>query len=301
MTNINIETLKANFPKDCLLSLENDLFVADISYQSGLEKKVQYPFRFDGYFLIFCQSGHMTMSIDMKDYALSKDSLTISLPKNILNLNIDSGYQGEIHFIVIALSKKWVSRLQINASEMFSRGFSTVYIPSIKLDSAEIEIAKNYYKIFVETLASKKKYMTDALATLTSALFYEVAGSWVERINSVESPSVETSRNSIKIFNNFVALVTKYHTEERSVAFYADKLCISPKHLARVIKEVSGQTPTQSIDNFVVMEAKNMLLYTDLSVKEIAEQLHFTNQTIFYRFFKRNTGIHPTEFRKVSR
>ena len=199
------------------------------------------------------------------------------------------------------MSKEWISKLQLNTAELFSKGLSPVYVPTIVLTQKEINFTKEYYKIVVDTLTANRRFMIDSIAALTSSLFYEIAGAWIERMDQENKRPLEGSRNSLKIFNNFVSLVTKYHVEERSVTFYADKLCISPKHLARVIKEVSGQTPTESIDNFVIMEAKNMLRYTDLSIKEIAEQLHFSNQTIFYRFFKRNTGMHPTEFRKLAK
>ncbi len=301
MININIETLKSIFPEQSVMSLANDFFVAEVTSRADPEKRMLYPFRFDGYLAIFCESGHMHLSIDMREYELQQNSFTVSLPKNILKLSVEDGYEEKIHFIAIALSKDWISRLNINTSELFSKGLSPIYVPTIQLTKKEINFTKEYYKIVVETLTAARRFMTNSLASLTASIFYEIAGAWLERMDVQESQPLEGSRNSLKIYNNFVALVTKYHVQERSVTFYADKLCISPKHLARVIKEVSGRTPTESIDKFVIMEAKNMLRYTNLSIKEITDQLHFSNQTIFYRFFKRNTGMHPTEFRKLAK
>lgn len=298
MININIKKLKTIFPKQCVISLGDDLFVADVNTND----EFQYPpFRFDGYLAIFCESGNMRLSLDMKEYDLVKNSFSVTLPNNILKLSTSENYVGKVHFVAIALSKEWISKLKLNTNKLFYNGMAPVYVPTIVLTRKEINFTKGYYKIIMEALTANRRYMIDSIASLSSSLFYELAGAWNERIDQADRQAFNGSRNSIKIFNSFVSLVTQYHLTERSVTFYADKLCISSKHLARVIKEVSGHTPTESIDRFVIMEAKNMLMHTTLSIKEIADQLNFSSQTIFYRFFKRHTGMHPSEFRKVSK
>ena len=81
------------------------------------------------------------------------------------------------------------------------------------------------------------------------------------------------------------------------MAFYADQLCLSPKYLSRLIKEVSGKSAPEWIDAYVMLEAKHLLKYTDISIKEIVFKLNFSNQTVFYKYFKAHTGMTPTEYR----
>jgi AraC-like DNA-binding protein len=81
------------------------------------------------------------------------------------------------------------------------------------------------------------------------------------------------------------------------MAFYADKLCLTPKYLSKLIKQASGKSAPEWIDNFVILEAKNLLKYTNLAIKEIVFQLHFPNQSVFYKFFKAHTGMTPSEYR----
>jgi len=105
------------------------------------------------------------------------------------------------------------------------------------------------------------------------------------------------SVRSKMIFEQFLHLVTEYHNSERGMSFYAEKLCLSPKYLSKLVKNVSGRSAPDWIDSFVILEAKNMLKYSDLAIKEIVYKLHFPNQSVFYKFFKNHTGMTPSEYR----
>ena len=76
------------------------------------------------------------------------------------------------------------------------------------------------------------------------------------------------------------------------------KLYLTPKYLSKLIKNVSGRSAHEWIDSFVILEAKNLLKYSDLPIKQIVDELHF-NQTTFYRFFKAKTGLTPSEYRRI--
>ena len=102
-----------------------------------------------------------------------------------------------------------------------------------------------------------------------------------------------------QIFERFIALVNEYHCSERGMAFYADKLCLTPKYLSTLIKQASGRSAPDWIDDFVILEAKNLLKYTDLAIKEIVYKLHFPNQSVFFKFFKAHTGLTPSEYRNA--
>ena len=100
------------------------------------------------------------------------------------------------------------------------------------------------------------------------------------------------------VFNKFLRLLADYHTRERSVSFYASKLCLSPKYFSKLIKTASGRSAPEWIDHYVILEAKNYLKYSDMSIKQIVWQLHFSDQPTFTKFFKAHTGMTPAQFRK---
>lgn len=95
----------------------------------------------------------------------------------------------------------------------------------------------------------------------------------------------------------FIKLLTKHVKEQRSVQYYADQLFITPKHLSRTIKELTGKTCGELIDEMVITEAKVLLNDSALSIGNVAEELHFSDQFFFSKFFKHHTGLTPTEYR----
>ena len=89
----------------------------------------------------------------------------------------------------------------------------------------------------------------------------------------------------------------EHAAREHAIAFYADRLCLTPNHLGSVIREVSGQTVMQWIHRHIIQQAKLQLKYSDLPVWQIAESLNFPNPSFFSKFFKRETGMTPAEYR----
>ena len=94
----------------------------------------------------------------------------------------------------------------------------------------------------------------------------------------------------------FLRLVRANYRSQRAIAFYADKMFISPKYLSLIIKEATGRSAAEWIDSYVLQEAKNLLRYSGKNVQQIAYELNFTNQSSFGKYFKHLTGMSPTRF-----
>ena len=99
------------------------------------------------------------------------------------------------------------------------------------------------------------------------------------------------------IVMSFMKVLSGHFKEERSVQFYANLLFITPKHLTKTVKELTNKTCGELIDDMVILEAKVLLNDHTLSVANVADHLHFSDQFFFSKFFKRHTGLTPTEFR----
>ena len=96
--------------------------------------------------------------------------------------------------------------------------------------------------------------------------------------------------------HEFVRLVRKHFRLEHSVRFYANKLCISPKYLSLVVKESSGRSAAEIIDEYLLLEAKNLLRFSGKNIQQVAYELNFSNQSSFGKYFKHLTGMSPSEF-----
>lgn len=109
--------------------------------------------------------------------------------------------------------------------------------------------------------------------------------------------SQRESNRARMLVNQFLVLLVKHHFNHREVQFYADKLCIATSYLYKVTNKVLSTSPKDLIDKQVVSAIKDMLVNTDLSVKNIASELSFNDPSYMCRFFTRMTGVSPTYYR----
>lgn len=188
-------------------------------------------------------------------------------------------------------------------------GFSPVFIPSarkeehieywghkqnliIPLSAREQDMADRYFRLIWEMVQTEDFLRKPVQHLIISFLHYI---SYIQRgYHSVINGSV-TRRD--ELFNRFIALVNKHSVHERSVRFYAGKLCLTPRYLNTVIRQVSGQTVMEWINQAIIIEAKLLLKHDNLMIYQIADKLHFANPSFFCKFFKRMTGLTPQEYR----
>jgi AraC-like DNA-binding protein len=100
------------------------------------------------------------------------------------------------------------------------------------------------------------------------------------------------------LLDRFMNLVKENFREQRDVGFYADKLCLTPKYLSKVIRDNSGSSADEWIDNYVTLEAKALLKSTNMTIQQISEELNSPSQSFFGKYFKRIVGVSPSEYRK---
>ena len=93
-------------------------------------------------------------------------------------------------------------------------------------------------------------------------------------------------------------MVEQNFRNERRVSWYGQQLCITPKYLSEAIKQVSHRTPNEWIDNYVTLEIRVLLKNSTKSIKEIAQELHFPNQSFLGKYFKEHVGCSPSDYRK---
>ena len=162
----------------------------------------------------------------------------------------------------------------------------------------EKAIAVRYLDLATAVLEADVPNKRECISSLISSLLYLSEGVFNHRLDSARNQTAAPSSRAEDIFGKFVRLLSEHHLRERTVSFYAEKLCLSPKYFSKLIKSASGRSAPDWIDSFVVMEAKNFLRYSDMSIKEIVYRLHFTDQPTFTKFFKAHTGMTPAQFRK---
>ena len=100
-----------------------------------------------------------------------------------------------------------------------------------------------------------------------------------------------------EIYTQFVELVRQNYKQERTLNFYADQLCITPKYLSQVVMQVSGKGAVAFIEKHVITECKALLTSTTMTIQQIADAMNFPSQSVFGKYFKRVVGVSPKGYR----
>lgn len=281
-------------------NLSDDLFIAEMHYESKMDI-IEYPCRFHGYMAFFCIKGEFEVEINLKKFTIRKDSMFIYTPGNIVRVtNIDPREKESVHFVVVAISEDLMSSTRFDFSKLYNESLRLLESPCVVINENERVLYRKYFDLIQEVSKMRMPNMRESVAALISSIFYLMGAMWTDRLTAAKkNGGDEMSTRSKIVLEDFLLLVRDYHTKERSLSFYADKLYLTPKYLSKLIKSVSGKSAHEWIDSFVILEAKNLLKYSDMSIKSIVYELNFPNQTTFYRFFKTKTGMTPSEYRKM--
>lgn len=246
-------------------------------------------------FFIFCLilEGQGRVTINLKDFSLRKNDLLI-IPPDATKDNI---YISKNAFVkVIAYTSDFILPLSLpeNFWEM-AEYFSAKNIPIWSLQQKEIEKLAQLVDRMALQHENKENhpYAKEILSNYFMIFLLELAG--LARIHSQPGNQRYSRKETLTI--QFHGLAKKHFKEERSVQEYAARLFVTPRYLTETVKEVSGKTAGEVIDSFTVQEAKIQLINTTKSVSEIAEELRFSDQSSFGKFFKRHTGKSPKEYR----
>ena len=281
-------------------NLSDDLFIAEMHYETKMDI-IEYPCRFHGYMAFFCIKGEFEVEINLKKFTIRKDSMFIYTPGNIVRVtNIDPREKESVHFVVVAISEDLMSSTRFDFSKLYNESLRLLESPCVVINENERELCRKYFDLIQEVSKMRMPNMRESVTALISSIFYLMGAMWTDRLTAAKkNGGDEMSTRSKIVLEDFLLLVRDYHTKERSLSFYADKLYLTPKYLSKLIKSVSGKSAHEWIDSFVILEAKNLLKYSDMSIKSIVYDLNFPNQTTFYRFFKTKTGMTPSEYRKM--
>lgn len=276
----------------------DDLLIADIRYSSAL-RLLDYPCRIDAYLALFCLRGNVTIDINLNSYEIKANTVMVSVPGNIVRVSkFDVQEIEDMRFFLFAVSKEFMSNIKIDLGKLFQKSMSVLEDPCVTLSRTSRKICQKYVSLTIYILGSKdipdKK---EAVGALITSILYVLGAIWQRRITQHSSDLPAQSTKAKITFDRFMKLVSDHHTKERNMAFYASELGLTPKYLSKLVKGVSGRSAPDWVDSFVILEAKNMLKYSDISIKEIVFKLNFPSQSVFYKFFKAHTGQTPSEYR----
>ncbi|MCH5345927.1 MAG: AraC family transcriptional regulator [Muribaculaceae bacterium] len=278
--------------------LDNDYLLARL--EGGLRRdriRSSVPMRFDGLTFFLCRRGSMTVEINLEKHELSDNSLLGIGPDRMVN--VDRVGAGDFDGYIFFLSRHFLEDTNIDLNIVnVQPQLSVDETPVMPLDVSEAEFAESILKvIYSNTTLNDPLYARSIARSLVAAFCYLIMQK-IARRQSVTTESERPRSRRLLYAHEFRLLVNKYHRRERSVAFYASKMFISPKYLSLVIKETTGRSAAEWIDDYVILEAKNMLRFSGMNIQQIAYELNFPNQSAFGKYFKHLTGLSPTAYQR---
>lgn len=254
----------------------------------------RFPCRIDAFIIGVGTEGETSVSFNLHEFRLKKDSMFIFTPKNILQVNSQQYFKAD----VIAISPDFMRRINIDIKNMMPLFLKFVENPALTLTPEESRSMRGMIaQIERETRRPETHFSFDIVSGLIAATIYKVGDIMYHYLAEHPEEQNNSHNRAEEYFKQFTHLLGEHFREERSVGFYARQLCITPKYLTTLIKRISGQSVSEWIDNYVILEAKTLLKYSTMSIQEIAYYLNFPNQSFFGSYFKRNTGMSPSQYK----
>lgn len=250
-----------------------------------------HPARLKATTVLICLEGEIDCSINLKRFHIKENHLLVNFAGDIIRIHSCHNISG----YAILLSEEYLQQLQLDfrvrtQSYISMRGNGPIAVPY-----GELAALKPYYDLFKKNMNEGN---SEVLKGLVQALSYTVIGLIKQyRDSEPGSGGVSDVTRGAQLFDRFMTLLGAYHSTERSIQFYAGKMCLTPKYVSGQIKAFSGKGALEWISEYVALEAKMMLRYTDMTVQEIAYRLNFPTQSAFGKYFKQQSGVSPGQYR----
>lgn len=240
------------------------------------------PRKVDVTTLILLDKGESRAIVEGKEYHLKAPCLAIVMPNQTYCLLEASE---ELHLRAIIMSNRFTANLMSSSlNRMVQKN------PILEI-SSDIISFNTYYKVLLHTVKSPiKSYRFETAQHLTMSMLYF----YIRKLVKIEN---DKKRKEV-IFDNFCEELSKYFSINRTIPFYSGRLGVSPKYLNDIVKEKTQITANDYIDKVTVTECKALLSSTEMSIQRISMLMNFSSYSGFGKFFKRMTGMSPTEYRE---
>ncbi len=256
------------------------------------EIKLQEPMRTDCFGMSLILNGSLRLRIGFSEHEVTKDMIFFHSPTTIFEF---LSFEEDLDMITFMFSLDFMKKIG-----MYFHGKSSLeylFDNSQKVFSFS-ESLMQMMLVYLEHLkelnldCSPRKNKLEIIRTTFNLINQEIDAALNERIQ--ENNKISNRKQNLCI--KFITLVVQNFQTHRNVQFYAEALFVSRKYLSRIVKEVSGFTPNQIIDQTVIAEASSLLRANDYSISEIMQQLNFSDPQTFTKFFKKNTGFSPLSY-----
>lgn len=264
------------------------------SYEHIEQQDKSFPIQLDMNVCFLCTSGQIDLEIDLNMYTLHEGDAAMILTGSFLRV-IRIKDSARIAFIAINSDfLKYVG----NVKTVIEHVNKVKRMPVSHIEPDMMEESLMIYNEIKKKLSNPDyRFKEEVAKSYIQIMLCNFFDRFVQKNETTEEQAPKSRKE--ELFKNFIKLVKDNYLNHRSITFYADKLCVSPKYLSSVVHKVSEKYATDWINQYVILEAKSMLRMEDTNIKDVSNHLNFANQSFFAKFFKKHTGYTPKEYKAL--
>ena len=278
---------------DTIPDWDGKLLIVDTDAHNSLVETNALPGTIAAYGYTIVLQGWMTMLYNGREVHFTKDDLIIYTPGATVSvLSISDNYRG----ICLVADKDFAFE-----SHTLRNAIRAAYLPAVELSESRLTLAEVDLQNLMELMGIIRRYLFSPDHPFRSESLRTTYGLFLLELNAIQERTICNRRFPKRIeelFFDFLRLVPIHFAEHHDVAFYASGLCITPRYLSQIVRDISGRTVVDYINQMLLMEASYLLQQTSLPIADIAVRLHFSETASFTRFFTRMKGINPSMYRK---
>jgi YesN/AraC family two-component response regulator len=171
--------------------------------------------------------------------------------------------------------------------------------PVIKMEQNEVDLMMKYYELLTFKMEHQEmNFGRETVRDIIRCFAYDLLSNINKHLDTDAEGDI--LRQGDRIYRKFMLLLAEKSNANRSVKSYADELCVSPKYLTSVCRRHSNSTASELIAASMISRIKHLLLYSDLSIKEVAAEMGFDNLSFFGKYVRKHLGLSPNNYRKAN-
>jgi AraC-like DNA-binding protein len=269
----------------------NDYILSEFKMSEAFDMFLfKHPYKLDSTISSLIIKGSAKGKINLNEYQMSAPCLITIHPNEILQLQECSDDYSAMHII---FSKEFAHDLSIYIKDSLPFYLDIYNSPVLNLSDEELGSYVGYFTKAKEIISNTNNpFRKESLVHLTMLFFYSVT----YQFHKTKREAFKTIREPL--VGNFLELVRENYKLYHALGFYANKLCITSKYLTTLVKRKTGTTAADWIERYIILEAQALLKSTNMTIQQIGDELNFSSQTFFGKFFKRLVGMSPKEYRK---
>jgi AraC-like DNA-binding protein len=278
-----------------VVNMENEFILidnVDNEHDTTGERMKKHPVRLSFSIAIFCLEGNIKFRLNLNEFSLGKNDILL-IRKGMIGEFL--GASVDCRVAAMAWNDNYFQiNDKVDASITLQQILRTN--PVCHLGEKAFNECLTIYRLLKEKIQeTDNSFRRGAVMGYMQVITYNAYHYLLSNTDAATTPTGSKVRHQ-EIYNQFIREVQENYVRERAISFYADRLCVTPKYLSQVVKQISGRLAGEWISDYVILEAKALINSHKYTMQQISDMLNFANQSFFAKYFKEKVGCSPSKY-----